>query len=274
MDTPMKAEAEAETAELRLKGEPAVPTRGGGILIVNADDWGRNVETTDRTLECVLGGAVSSVSAMVCMEDSERAAAIAREKGVDAGLHLNFTLGFSARGTPPRLIEHQQRLSRYLRMHRFAPVMFHPGLTRSFEYVVAAQRDEFVRLYGTEPVRLDGHHHMHLCSNMLLGGFLAPGALVRRSFSYQRGEKSGLNRFYRRLVDSRLTRRHRVTDFFFSLAPLHPVERLRKIFALARQSAVEVETHPVNPEEHQFLAGGEIFRWTGDVQVAPRFALS
>ena len=274
MDTLSKAETAAETAEQRLNEEPAVPTRGGGVLIINADDWGRNNETTDRTLECVLGGSVSSVSAMVFMEDSVRAAAIARERGVDAGLHLNFTAGFSAPGTPARVIEHQQRLSRYLRKHRFAPVIFHPGLTSSFEYVVAAQRDEFARLYGAEPARLDGHHHMHLCSNVLLGGFLPPGTLVRRSFSFQRGERSVLNRFYRRLVDRKLARRHRVTDFFFSLAPLRPAQRLQKMFGLARQSAVEVETHPVNPDEHEFLTSGEIFRWTADLKIASRFALS
>jgi predicted glycoside hydrolase/deacetylase ChbG (UPF0249 family) len=247
--------------------------RARGVLIVNADDWGRDRETTDRTLDCVRTGAVSSVSAMVFMKDSERAAAIAGEEGVDAGLHLNLTTGFSAHGTPARLSEHQHSLARYLRRHRFAPVMFHPGLIGSFAYVVAAQRDEFARLYGTEPARLDGHHHMHLCSNVLLGGLLTPGTLVRRSFSFARGEKPGLNRLYRHLVDRRLARQHRLTDFFFSLAPLQPVERLQRVFALASQTAVEVETHPINPDEHRFLAGGEIFRWMGDIQVASRFAL-
>src|SRR4029077_20103780 len=62
-----------------------------GVLIINADDWGRSQETTDRIAECVAHGAVSSVSAMVFMEDSERSAVIARERGIDAGLHLNFT---------------------------------------------------------------------------------------------------------------------------------------------------------------------------------------
>jgi len=48
-----------------------------GLLIINADDWGRDPENTGKILDCVLLGAVSSVSAMVFMEDSERAAAIA-----------------------------------------------------------------------------------------------------------------------------------------------------------------------------------------------------
>ena len=74
-----------------------------GFLIVNADDWGRDAETTDRIFECVVPGAVSSVSAMVFMQDSERAAGIAREHGIEAGLHLNFTTPFSAPGTPAPL---------------------------------------------------------------------------------------------------------------------------------------------------------------------------
>ena len=40
-------------------------SQGAGFLIVNADDWGRDRETSDRMFECVLRGTVSSVSAMV-----------------------------------------------------------------------------------------------------------------------------------------------------------------------------------------------------------------
>jgi hypothetical protein len=238
-----------------------------GVLILNADDWGRDAETTNRILECIGCGAVSSVSAMVFMEDSERAALIARERGIEAGLHLNLTTPFSAPGRTMPLVEHHQRVARHLRRHRFAQVLFHPGLVRSFEYVVAAQYDEFRRLYGTDPGRVDGHHHMHLCANMLLQGLLPSGVLVRRNFSFEAGEKGTWNRLYRRVVDRSLARRHRLTDYFFSLEPLEPADRLRRIFELARQFVVEVETHPVRPEEYQFLLRGELFRWIGDVTV-------
>jgi hypothetical protein len=240
--------------------------RGGaggrsGFLMVNADDWGRDRPTTDRTYECVIQGTVSAVSAMVFMEDSERGAAIARERGIDAGLHLNFTTSFTGMGEFARLREHQEAVYRFLRCHRLAQVVFHPGLANSFEYLVKAQREEYVRLFGTEPDRLDGHHHMHLCSNVMLGGLLPPGTRVRRSFSFQRGDKGFWNRCYRKAVDRALARRHRLTDFFFSLQPLGPSERLRRIFSLAGEFAVEVETHSINPEEYQFLVGGEMLRW-------------
>jgi hypothetical protein len=242
-----------------------------GRLIVNADDWGRDPLTTRRILDCALRRTVSSVSAMVFMEDSERAAAVARKWGIDAGLHLNFTTPFSAPRSPARLIEHQRELARYLLGHRFARAVFHPALVRSFQYVMLAQLDEFRRLYEKTPDRLDGHHHAHLCANVLLQGLLPEGLLVRRNFSFQPGEKSWGNRLYRRIVDRMLSRQHRLVDFLFSLTPLEPERRLRRIFLLARQYAVEVETHPVNQQEYEFLAGGRIFRWTRELPIASRF---
>jgi hypothetical protein len=244
-----------------------------GIVIINADDWGRDHETTERTLECIQGGSISSVSAMVFMADSERAAALARENGIDAGLHLNFTTPFSASARFPRLLEYQRRIAQFLLSHRLAQVVFHPGLVRSFEYVVAAQRDEFIRLYGREPPRYDGHHHMHLCANVLLGGLLPSGTIVRRNFSFQPRERSFGNRLYRHIVDSILARRHRLTDYFFSLPPLGPPGRLEGIFSLAHRSVVELETHPVNPVEYRFLTEDGIFGPAGSCPIARRFDL-
>jgi hypothetical protein len=42
---------------------------------------------------------------------------------------------------------------------------------------------------------------------------------------------------------------------------------------MARRFIVEIETHPVNPEEYRFLIGGGIVRLAGDVLVSPRYAL-
>jgi chitin disaccharide deacetylase len=257
-----------------------IPTRPGsngdakraGMLIVNADDWGRDRETSDRMFECVLHGTVSSVSAMVFMADSERAAGVARERGIDAGLHLNLSLPFSAPDCPSGLLEPQRRVASYLLKHPLARVVFHPGLVRSFEYVVKAQLDEFERLYGTAPERIDGHHHLHLCANVLLARLIPTGTIVRRNFFFEPGEKSLMNRLYRKVVDSRLARRHRLVDFLFPLAPLEPRERLERLRSLAQQFVVEVETHPMNADELLFLTGGEAVRWAGNVPIAPRFS--
>jgi hypothetical protein len=50
-----------------------------------------------------------------------------------------------------------------------------------------------------------------------------------------------------------------VTDYFFSLAPLEPYERLDEIFLLAKHFVVEIETHPTVLDEYKFLTDGEIF---------------
>ena len=252
----------------RASHTPA-PEAQPGFLIVNADDWGRDVRTTDMILACAQRGAVSSVSAMVFMEDSERAAGIAAAHGIDTGLHLNFTSPLTAPDRFSRLAEHQRRLTAHLRRHRWAQTVFHPGLTRSFQYVVAAQIDEYRRLYGAEPRRLDGHHHMHLCANVLLQRLLPAGTLVRRNFSFQAGEKGAHNRLYRRSIDAVLARRHHLTDYLFNLVPLDNADRLQRIVALGRTGIVELETHPVAPEEYRFLHGGEIFRRIGSTRIAP-----
>jgi predicted glycoside hydrolase/deacetylase ChbG (UPF0249 family) len=144
---------------------------------------------------------------------------------------------------------------------------------QSFESLVAAQIEEFRRIYGTEPARLDGHHHMHLCANVLMQRLLPRGTMVRRNFSSRGAGKSLANQIYRKASDLAVSRRHLITDFFFSLAPLEPASRLERIYSLAREFVVELETHPVQPEEYRYLAGGEIFRQIGDVHLAAPSAL-
>jgi predicted glycoside hydrolase/deacetylase ChbG (UPF0249 family) len=239
------------------------------MLIVNADDWGRDAETTDRIAECAALGSVSSVSAMVFMADSERAASIALDNGIEAGLHLNFTEPFSAPGCPSSLVREQQRLAQHLLRHRLSPMVFEPRLIRAFEYVTAAQLDEFRRLYGTDPAKLDGHHHMHLCTNVIFQRLLPKQILVRRNFTFESGEKSYLNRIYRQFIDRRLSRNHRLTDYFFSIVPMEPRQRLQKIFALAGQATVELETHPIQANEHRFLTQGEFFEQLGSTRIVP-----
>ena len=245
---------------------------GSGLLIINADDWGRDSQTTLRILECIHRQTVSSTSAMVFMTDSERAAAIAREEGIDAGLHLNLTTPLSATDCPCELRERHRPLVAFFQRHRFARVVFNPFLLRNFEYVVRCQIDEFQRLYGRSPDRIDGHHHVHLCANVLMQGLLPANIRVRRNFSFRENEKGSLNRAYRAVVDRFLARRHHLTDFLFPLLPLQPSKRLARIVHLAKHRVVEVETHPVNPEEYQFLMGAGVLSWVGDVPIAPRYA--
>ena len=240
---------------------------GTNSVIINADDWGRSQVVTDRMLACVQGGSISSVSAMVFMEDSARAAALALAHGVDAGLHLNLTTPFTAPHCPSRLQERQTAITRFLRTHRLAPVVYHPGLTASFRCVVQAQIDEYSRLYGHPPRRVDGHHHMHLCANLLFSRMIPEGVVVRRNFTFPATEKSWINRAYRAWQDRILARRHPQTDFFLNLVPLDP-RRLQGVFARALQGSVEVVAHPINDDEYRFLMEGGLARCLGPIAVA------
>lgn len=251
----------------------AVMQEPEAAIIVNADDWGADAATTRRILECVRAGVVSSASAMVFMEGSEQAAELARVHGVDTGLHLNLTQEFSGLGCPARVKEHQARIRRFLCFHALAPAIYHPGLRASFEYVVRAQIEEYERLYGHAPGRIDGHHHMHLCANVLFDKLLPAGVMVRREFTFRRGEKSFLNRAFRNFRNRLLARRYRLADCFFNLAPVQPGARLERIFALAAHANVELETHPVNEEEYRFLRGREFERFAGGVSIRRGYVL-
>ena len=247
--------------------------RSVGALIVNADDWGCDRATTDRIFECIRNRKVSSTSGMVFMEDSERGAALAREQGVDVGIHLNFTTPYSARGVDFKLLDHQRRVTAYLKGRRLNQAIYNPMLSKSFEYVVKAQVEEYRRLYGMQPTRLDGHHHMHLCANVLFGQLMPSGTTVRRNFSFGAGEKGFVNRWYRKTVDNALARRHRITDYFFALAPVNPLDGLLNRLALSNRFVIEVETHPVAQEEYDFLMGNEFGRLAESLPWASRYSL-
>jgi glycosyltransferase involved in cell wall biosynthesis len=244
------------------------------MLTVNADDFGRCVVATDRTMTCFGAKRINAASAMVFMEDSERAAALAAASGLDIGLHINFTEAFTGPHVSPSLRRHHERLCHFLRLNNYALVIYNPFLRNAFREVFAAQVEEFARLYGRAPSRFDGHQHMHLCSNMLLGGLLPAGARVRRNLSFTAGEKSFLNRYYRKLVDRHLARRHRLGDFFFALSQRHSIPELRRVAALAKSFDVELLAHPqVNLEFDTLLSdefGRIVSAVSGEVSLAQR----
>src|SRR5690349_1959032 len=101
------------------------------MLIVNADDWGRCRTETDAALDCYKKGRITSVSAMVFMEDSERAAAIARDHKLDAGLHLNFTDSFTNPVSAALNTSHR-RTARFLGGSKYAQLIYNPLLRSNF----------------------------------------------------------------------------------------------------------------------------------------------
>jgi predicted glycoside hydrolase/deacetylase ChbG (UPF0249 family) len=227
------------------------------VIIINADDFGRSRSETDAALRCFAHGRVSSASAMTFMSDSERAAELGRSSGLDIGLHVNFSEVFTGPSVPARLLDQHSRIVRFLKRSRYALLVYHPGLRTHFRQVYQAQFDEFLRLYGRSPSHIDGHQHMHLCTNMLFDGIIPTGVKVRRSFTFEPGQKSLINRTYRTLVDRVIERRHRTTDFFFALKNCFRYRSLDRVFDLARTSTVEVAVHPVVSPEYAYLMSDE-----------------
>jgi predicted glycoside hydrolase/deacetylase ChbG (UPF0249 family) len=178
---------------------------------------------------------------------------MARQSGIDVGLHLNLDAEFTGDRCPADVREHHSRIRRFLKSSKYACLFYNPGLQKSFRCVYHAQVEEFQRLYGRRPSHIDGHHHMHLCTNMLLDAVIPAGETVRRSFSFWRGEKGIVNRTYRRLVDNRLARRYRITDFFFSLELCLRWEKLGRVAELAEAANVELMTHPAAAGEYAYL---------------------
>jgi predicted glycoside hydrolase/deacetylase ChbG (UPF0249 family) len=195
---------------------------------------------------------------MVFMEDSERAAELAKENELDVGLHINFTQPFTAATHPAKLGEYHRRTIQYLVRNKYAQLVYNPFLRREFAYSYEAQAAEFVRLWGRSPSHIDGHHHMHLCANMLLSEVIPPGTKMRRNFSFWSGEKSLLNRTYRALVDCWLARNYRLPDYFFDLTQCMREEKLDRVVALAKTNNVELMTHPIVRAEAESLMSDEI----------------
>jgi predicted glycoside hydrolase/deacetylase ChbG (UPF0249 family) len=227
------------------------------MLIINADDWGRSAVETDAALRCYKAGRITSVSAMVFMADSERAARLATANGLDVGLHLNFTEPFADERCPESLKHRHNRIVSFLRRNKYSQLLYNPFLRREFSFSYEAQAEEFLRLFGGVPSHIDGHHHMHLCANLLLSQPIPAGTRVRRNFSFWPGEKTLLNRAYRALVDRWLAQRYELTDYFFDLTQCVEQKKLDRVAHLARSRNVELMTHPIVNGEEEFLMSDE-----------------
>jgi predicted glycoside hydrolase/deacetylase ChbG (UPF0249 family) len=223
------------------------------MLIINADDFGKNMVTTDNIIMCFKENRITSTSAMVFMRDSERAANLCLENGVDVGLHLNFDDEFSGNTSGRLLREYHRRVGNFLTGSKYSQIIYNPLLRKEFEYLYEAQYEEFMRLYRRSPSHINGHHHMHLCVNVLVGNIIPKGEKVRRSFTFVRGERPFANRLYRRGVDAVVKRRYITTDMFFAAVPSEEPDSLKQKVALAEKCNVELMVHVFSQMELEYL---------------------
>jgi chitin disaccharide deacetylase len=137
---------------------------------------------------------------MVLMKDSEGTAELAKGNECTRD-YINFSQGFTAKKHSRVPSEYQFKRVRLLRRNKYLQVLYNPVSAKSISYLHQVQRQDFVRLLGGQPLHFEGHHHMHLCANVLLSNTIPPVRRLRRNFSFWPGKKSMVNRTYRSLVD-------------------------------------------------------------------------
>lgn len=235
------------------------------MLIINADDFGKSLETTNNIVMCFREKRITSSSAMVFMQDSERAASLDLENGLEVGLHLNFDEQFTGDVPPLRVKEYLNQTATFLTGSKLRQVMYNPMLHRQFEYLYNVQYEEFLRLYHRPPSHINGHHHRHLCSNVLFGRIIPDGSRVRRSFTFMKGERSFGNRLYRRGVDTVLKRRYITTDMFFAASPAVEPNFLMQKVELAKNHNVELMVHLSSQWEVEYLMRQDFIDSIGEV---------
>ena len=263
-----------------LKNDRGLHSRDG-LLIINADDLGRDILATDACLECFRRNRITSSSIMVFMKDSQRAAELALNANLETGLHINLVTPFDGAGVRENTRRDQDLVMRFFRRGPWTQAIYHPFLGDSIARVFAAQREEYIRLFQREPTHYDGHKHFHLSLNMIFSNLLPPGTLVRRSFTlygsgkglFERSYRFLIGRCYRRAVDAWLLRRHVSTDAFFSISPVADLARLQGIIRLAQRRRVELMAHPWDSDHYAFLAGGQFAQLTSAVRLGNFAAL-
>jgi predicted glycoside hydrolase/deacetylase ChbG (UPF0249 family) len=236
-----------------VTGGESAPGRRRTLVIVNADDYGLDRESTDATLRCFRAGRVSSASALVYMADADRGAELARDVGLDVGLHLNLTEPYADSSAPGSARERQLRLTqrfsgRGLRLMRW---IYDPLLRSDVEDCIADQIERFQLLYGRSPSHFDGHRHVHMCPNVALARTLPPTAKLRRSLRVSTGSAAPVA-VLRAARNGLVDRRFVTTDRLVELARLETDHAARAVL-MAGDGSIEVLCHPAFAEELEIL---------------------
>lgn len=217
------------------------------VLIVNADDVGASRTATEAAVVAFDEGLISSCSAMVWMRDSERAAAVLREHGLPAGLHLNLTLPFDASDVPTAVRERQLLLIEYFDTGSWRDDVDEEPPRELLRGAISDQLARFAETYGNR-THLDGHHHVHVHEAVLRE--LAPGAAIRPILREPARLDARPNRRERRL-----SRRFRTPAMTLAFEHLHPDLGGVGLDALDQLggSYVEVMVHPQQPGQLEAL---------------------
>jgi predicted glycoside hydrolase/deacetylase ChbG (UPF0249 family) len=234
-----------------------------GLLIVNADDWGGERRSTEAIQEAFDAGRVTSTTAMVYMEDSERAAEIARGEKLPVGLHLNLTQPFTGADAPPPVRERQRQVAATFLGHgpdgqpgtaRLRRWLYDPRVARLVGDALRDQLERFEALYGGPPTHFDGHNYVDTTPNVFLSRALPRGAKMRNTLD-RYPFATGPGAIARELRQQLRGRRFRSTRYVVHISDLDLPDDPR--LAHAATDPVEVICHPDNPAEMERLMSDE-----------------
>ena len=250
------------------------------MIIINADDFGKNKRATDNIYRCHQRCKITTTGAMVFMKDSERSAEIAYSGDMDVGLHLNFTQNFDGKIiNSQKLKEYHNQIRQYLNKSKYNSILYNPLLINQFDYVYKYQVEEFYNLFKKEPAHINGHHHMHLCTNMLMHKIIPGNKYVRTTFTFKRRQRNAMNRLYRKFISLYVERNYISTNNFYSLKAIiddyhNRADRLHEIIYLSKNHSIEISVHPEKFDEFRYLMSGEFSAFLDKVKIGKYTDLS
>ncbi len=129
-------------------------------LTICADDYGLTQAVSGGILEAIEAGRLDATGAMTTRPHWKVAARdlASLGDGVEAGLHLDLTLGPALTGL--KSLTRHGRLPSILQMIRLAHARQLPEAELRAE--IGAQIDAFAEHYGRAPAFIDGHQHVHM----------------------------------------------------------------------------------------------------------------
>ncbi|MFA7061758.1 MAG: ChbG/HpnK family deacetylase, partial [Pedobacter sp.] len=154
----------------------------------------------------------------------------------------------------------QKRLVGFFSPNKYNRLLYNPLISNDVKLCFKAQLEEFVRLYGKFPSHIDGHHHIHLCSNVIIDKVIPSQFAVRRGVSFEKHERNILNKAYRNIVNIIVKRRHVCVDKFYVMDSHLLKSGIQHIVTESKTCNLELSSHPEKSESYEFLMGADFLR--------------
>ena len=224
----------------------------GTNLIINADDFGINAETTHAIMAAMDSGLCMDTTLLVNFENSEHAAklAISNNRKDHVGIHLNLTEGcpLTSRIQNERLFCDQDGIFHYKKQKRILK------LSTAEKKAVCEEITSQIRLcrsFGIPISHADSHNHIHEEPGLFL---LLIGILKKEKVPYLRltnnlGRVSLINRVYRHSCNYILhTKKLSGTNYFGSTSDFR-----NSMTKFQPNAIVELMIHPGQETDKQIF---------------------